>query len=274
MSLNPAHFSTEHQEAALTVAGLSFSVRHHQPKQPDRQILLDVTLHIGKQEFVSIVGPSGCGKSTLLNFIAGLQPVQAGSISMGKSTDTTHPPGYMFQQHALLPWLSVQKNVELGLEMAGVRQPERQQRASSMIAAMGLASYEQHYPSQISGGMCQRVSLARTLVTNPDLILMDEPFGALDAQTRIFIQQMFSAYWEQHKKTVLMVTHDLAEAIYLSDRILVMGANPGRIVAEYRVNITRPRDFDALRTSAEFNQLLSALWQEIKTHTSFAGVQS
>ena len=268
MSLNPAHRNTLQPEAALTVAGLSFSVRHHQAKQPDRQILQDVSLQIGKQEFVSIVGPSGCGKSTLLNFIAGLHPLQAGSVDYGH-----HAPGYMFQQHALLPWLSVQKNVELGLEIAGVEQAERQQRASSMIAAMGLAGYEQHFPSQISGGMCQRVSLARTLVTNPELILMDEPFGALDAQTRIFIQQMFNGYWEQHKKTVLLVTHDLAEAIYLSDRILVMGAHPGRIVAEYHVNIPRPRDFDTLRSSPAFNHLLSTLWQEIKSYTSFSGVQ-
>jgi len=268
MSQNPAARVTP----ALSVDSLSFSVRHSKAGQPDQPILRDLTLQVKTREFVSIVGPSGCGKSTLLNFVAGLQHVQSGSITFASdSRDGVTPLGYMFQQHALLPWLTVQKNVELGLDIAGIAAPEQRQRAAATIADMGLAGYEDHYPSQISGGMCQRVSLARTLVTNPDLILMDEPFGALDAQTRIFIQQMFSRYWEEHKKTVLLVTHDLAEAIFLSDRILVMGARPGRIVAEYAVNIPRPRDADSLRTSPEFNILLSALWQEIKRYSQFGG---
>ncbi|XP_017464294.1 PREDICTED: putative ATP-binding protein BRA1187/BS1330_II1178, partial [Rhagoletis zephyria] len=267
MSSNPDPIlSSERQERALEIQTLSFSVQ--QGKQPVQQILKDLTLHVNDKEFVSIIGPSGCGKSTLLNFIAGLQEVQSGSITLA---DNQHGVGrslgYMFQQHALLPWLTVQQNVALGLDIAGVAQSEQQQRTSKMIAEMGLAGYENHFPSQLSGGMCQRVSLARTLVTNPELILMDEPFGALDAQTRMFIQQMFNAYWEDHKKTVLFVTHDLAEAIYLSDRIVVMGARPGRVVAEYEVNIPRPRDFDSMRTSPAFNALHNALWQEIKTYT-------
>lgn len=226
-----------------------------------QQILQNVSLHVAQEEFVSIVGPSGCGKSTLLNFIAGLAPLQAGEITLAP-----HTLGYMFQQHGLLPWRTVRDNVALGLEIIGAEQADIRARSEQIIAEMGLAGYEDHYPAQISGGMCQRVSLARTLVTRPDLILMDEPFGALDAQTRIFIQEMFNQYWEKHKKTVLFVTHDLAEAIFLSDRILVMGTRPGRVVAEYKVDIPRPRNFDQLRTSPRFNELLSATWQDIKKH--------
>ncbi len=259
---------TRHRDPALAIEALDFQVGQHTRPDQSVEILRNVSLSIEAEEFVSIVGPSGCGKSTLLNFIAGLTPIQSGKITIAD-----HPSGgprllgYMFQQHGLLPWRSVLDNVALGLEIAGVDKQERVARAGKMIAEMGLTGYEHHFPSEVSGGMCQRVSLARTLVTNPDIILMDEPFGALDAQTRIFIQEMFNQYWETHRKTVLFVTHDLSEAIFLSDRILVMGTRPGCVVAEYRVDIPRPRRFDSLRTSARFNQLLGDIWQDIKTHT-------
>jgi len=259
------------RESAVLVRGLSYSVRGARRRESGTDILAGVDLAIAPRQFVSIVGPSGCGKSTLLNFLAGLLPVQAGQVDLGR--DAGGKPrtlGYMFQQHGLLAWRTVQKNVELGLEVAGVPAAERAERARAMLADMGLQGFERHYPREISGGMCQRVALARTLATQPDLILMDEPFGALDAQTRTFIQEMFSQYWEQHRKTVLFVTHDLAEAVFLSDRVLVMSARPGRIVAEYDIDLPRPRSIDALRAEPRFLSLIDGLWQDIKAQSAIA----
>ncbi|MCU5772441.1 ABC transporter ATP-binding protein [Erwiniaceae bacterium BAC15a-03b] len=259
------------KHCVLKVEALDYRVsspRHDTPQY----ILKQLQLEVNDQEFVSIVGPSGCGKSTLLNFIAGLTEIQSGQITLANTPSGALPHlGYMFQQHGLLPWRSVRDNVALGLEIAATDKMQIRDRVTQIIAEMGLAGYEDHFPSQLSGGMCQRVSLARTLITNPDIILMDEPFGALDAQTRIFIQEMFNAWREAHQKTVLFVTHDLAEAIFLSDRIVVMGTRPGRVVAEYQINLPRPRDFDSLRASAPFNTLLNQIWRDIKTQTLNGG---
>ncbi|MGQ7792468.1 ABC transporter ATP-binding protein [Faunimonas sp. B44] len=249
---------------AVRIARLSYRLFDRQ-KRP-LPILAEVDLTLGEGEFVSIVGPSGCGKSTLLNFVAGLLPVQSGTVEVfGKAPGARDAAiGYVFQQHALLPWRSVLHNTEIALEVKGVPKAERQRRAREMLGVMGLDGFEDHYPREISGGMRQRVSLARTLVDDPNLILMDEPFGALDAQTKLLIQEMFLAYWEEHRKSVLFVTHDLAEAIALSDRILVMSSRPGRIMAEYDVGIPRPRKLDQVRHMPRFTELHDSIWENLR----------
>lgn len=249
---------------AIRVDSLAFTVGDARRKGKATEILAGVDLAVHEHEFVSIVGPSGCGKSTVLNFIAGLLPVQSGTVTLAGSPRNGRTLGYVFQQHGLLPWRTVLENVELGLEVAGVAAAERRSQALDMLAQMGLNGFENHYPKEISGGMRQRVALARTLVTHPEIILMDEPFGALDAQTRVFIQEMFSNFWEGHRKTVLFVTHDIAEALLLSDRIVVMGARPGRIIAEYRVDIDRPRSFDGVHHHPRFQALHDRIWNDIK----------
>ncbi|MEP9348781.1 ABC transporter ATP-binding protein [Xanthobacter sp. KR7-225] len=249
---------------AVRIAGLSFRLMDRQKRQ--LQILDHVDLALKEAEFVSIVGPSGCGKSTLLNFIAGLTPVQSGSVEVFGTPPGAEgaPIGYVFQQHALLPWRNVLQNTVISLEVKGVGKAEREQRAREMLGVMGLDGFEDHFPREISGGMRQRVSLARTLVDNPRLILMDEPFGALDAQTKLLIQEMFLKYWEEHRKSVLFITHDLAEAIALADRVLVMSSRPGRILAEYEVGIPRPRTLDQVRHMARFTELHDAIWEDLR----------
>jgi NitT/TauT family transport system ATP-binding protein len=229
-------------------------------------ILDDISLTVGDGEFVAIVGPSGCGKSTLLNFLARLVPVQSGRVEI---FDSAAAPvkgtiGYMFQQHALFPWRTVLHNTELGLEVQGSDKAERRERCLEILAQLGLQGFEHHYPSQVSGGMRQRISLARTLVGNPRIILMDEPFGALDAQTKMLVQELFLSLWEKHRRTVLFVTHDLDEAIALSDRVIVMSARPGHVLAEYTIDLPRPRNLDALRTSARLLQYRKQLWEDLR----------
>lgn len=257
--------------AAVEIRGLGFSVAARRGRRSD--ILSGVDLTLGDGEFVAVVGPSGCGKSTLLNFIAGFLKPTSGSVRVFDAapggTSAEHSVGYMFQTHALLPWRSVLRNVELGLEVAGIGRAERRARAQEMLAQVGLSAYGQHYPSELSGGMRQRAALARTLVADPRLLLMDEPFGALDAQTRLVIHELFLRAWEAEsaakRKSVLFVTHDLAEAIALADRVLVMGARPGRVVAEYEVGLPRPRNVQKLHNHPRFNELLDRIWEHLRS---------
>jgi NitT/TauT family transport system ATP-binding protein len=266
----------EFQPEALTetpmiqIRDLAFSVRDKRRKEGITGILSNVHLTVWKQEFVSIVGPSGCGKSTLLNFISGLLPVQSGSVSLALPKIGPDSLGYVFQRHGLLPWRSILKNVELGLEIVGMEPARRKALALDMLGEMGLTDFAHHYPREISGGMCQRAALARTLALRPQVILMDEPFGALDAQTRIFIQEMFIHHWEAHRATVLFTTHDISESLLLSDRVLVMGARPGQIVAEYRVDLERPRDYLSVRHTPCYHDLHDSIWNDIRTQTAIA----
>jgi NitT/TauT family transport system ATP-binding protein len=253
------------QKSAVRVEGVSLTL----PDRNGRNVsILDVVdLAVEAGEFVSIVGPSGCGKSTLLNCIAGLRQTNSGRIEvLGRPSGQPHPDiGYMFQAHALFPWRSVLENTEITLELSGVSKPERRSRCRQMLAKVGLGGFEDHYPGEISGGMRQRVSLARMLVSEPSLLLMDEPFGALDAQTKLLVQELFLASWEEQRRTVLFVTHDLAEAIVMSDRIVVMSARPGRIVQEYQVGLPRPRDLAQVRSSPRYIQLWDALWRDLRS---------
>ena len=207
-----------------------------------------LSLAVRDREFVSIVGPSGCGKSTLLRVIAGLLRPTRGEILLdgapvgGPGADR----GMVFQSYTLFPWLTVQGNVEFGLRLRGVVADERRATARRFIELVGLAGFEHAYPKELSGGMQQRAAIARALANAPEILLMDEPFGALDAQTRALMQELLLHVWEQTHKTVLFVTHDIEEAILLSDRLYVMTARPGRIKTEIAVPIPRPRTVDVL----------------------------
>ena len=202
-----------------------------------------VSLHVVPGEFVSIIGPSGCGKSTLLNAVAGFTLPASGVVMLdgvpvkGPGSDR----GVVFQQYSLFPWMTVRKNVEFGLKMQGMPLAERETQARTLLGLAGLLAFENHYPSQLSGGMKQRVGIVRALATSPQVLLMDEPFGALDAQTRSVMQEILTNMWQRLRLSVLFITHDIEEAIFLSDRIYVMTARPGRIKAELKVDLPRPR---------------------------------
>ncbi len=207
------------------------------------KVFEDVSFRIEDGEFVSIIGASGCGKSTLLNMVAGLSTTSAGTISVdGVPVSRPGPDrGVVFQQFALFPWLTVHGNVCFGLRSAGVRRAKRYEIASKYIDLVGLSGFQDYYPHKLSGGMRQRVGLARALAIEPSVLLMDEPFGALDAQTREAMQSALSEIWARTRKTVLFITHDIREAIYLSDRVLVLGGRPAEIVLELEVDLPRPR---------------------------------
>jgi NitT/TauT family transport system ATP-binding protein len=212
-----------------------------------------VSLQVRPGEFVSLIGPSGCGKSTVLNAVAGFTPPNAGAVRLdgarikGPGSDR----GMVFQQYSLFPWMTVRKNVEFGLKMQGMPLSERETQARTLLGLAGLLSFENHYPSQLSGGMKQRVGIVRALATSPQVLLMDEPFGALDSQTRSVMQEILTNMWQKLRLSVLFITHDIEEAIFLSDRIYVMTARPGRVKAELSVDLPRPR-LPAVTGSVQF----------------------
>ncbi|NKY43769.1 ABC transporter ATP-binding protein [Nocardia cerradoensis] len=217
-------------------------------------------LRIGSGEFVSLLGPSGCGKSTFLNILAGLETYNGGAVFVdGKRVEGVNKNvGVVFQGYALFPWLSAQKNVEVGLKVRGVAKAERRERAAQVLRTVGLESAAHRLPHQLSGGMRQRVAIARVLAYEPEVLVFDEPFAALDAQTREFLQSELLRIWESGatKKTVLFVTHSIDEAIFLSDRIAVMTRAPGRVKAVLDVELPRPRDA-AVRSSEDFVHIRS-----------------
>ena len=214
--------------------------------------LLDINLRIEEGEFVCLLGPSGCGKSTLLKIIAGLIPATSGRITInGKPVSGPGPErAVVFQDYALFPWMTVRDNVEFGLEARRLPAAERREVSSRLLKVVGLSDFAERFPHQLSGGMKQRVSIARALAVDPSLLLMDEPFGALDAQTRHLLQDELLRIWREYRKTVVLVTHSIEEAIYLSDRIVVMTARPGRVKQIVVVSEARPRDM----ASADMNQ--------------------
>jgi NitT/TauT family transport system ATP-binding protein len=224
-----------------------------------------LSLSIEENAFVSIVGPSGCGKSTFLNVLLGLVRPDSGDIRMqgrpiaGPGTDRA----MVFQEFGLLPWRTVQANVELGLELKGMASGARRAVSEPLIEMIGLSGFEGHFPHELSGGMKQRVGLARALATDPNVLLMDEPFAALDAQTRDLMQAELLRIWTKAKKTVLFVTHQIEEAIYLSDRVMVMTKRPGRAKKIFPIDLPRPRDYE-MRVTPKFNELKLEIWNELK----------
>ncbi len=228
----------------------------------DRVVALsDINLSIADDEFVSFVGPSGCGKTTLLRIIAGLDKASSGEVRVDGSliTGPGQKVGMVFQEYSLFPWRSVLSNVAFGLQMRGIPKEERQEIARKYISLVGLSQFELSFPYELSGGMRQRVAIARALATDPDLLLMDEPFGALDAQTRNHMQCELLDIWETKKKTILFVTHSCDEAVFLSDRVVVLSPRPGVIREIINIPISRPRD----RTNKEFIDLRRCLLEMI-----------
>src|SRR3984885_6994583 len=220
-------------------------------------IALDAaSMEVARGAFVSIIGPSGCGKSTLFNVIAGLARPTSGEVLADGASIIGKPGyvGYMLQKGLLLPWRTILENIILGMEVRGVPKNEAIARAMPLIERYGLSGFEQHYPHELSGGMRQRASLLRTMLYDRDIVLLDEPFGALDAQTRLIMQRWLLDVWSDLKKTILFVTHDIDEAIYLSDEIHVFSARPGRIKSHIKVDLSRPRNQDVV-TSTSFTEL-------------------
>ena len=227
----------------------------------------DTTLRIAAGEFVSVVGPTGCGKSTLLNVGAGLLAPSSGEVRVfGQPLAGTNArAGYMFQTEALMPWRSTLANVMLGLEYRGVADVAARAQAEAWLARVGLAGFGDRYPHQLSGGMRKRAALAQVLVLDPDIILMDEPFSALDVQTRQLMENEVLELWAAKKKAVLFITHDLDEAIAMSDRVVVLSAGPAtRPIGEFRIDLPRPRDVAEVRTDARFIELHTQIWQVLR----------
>ena len=229
-------------------------------------------LNIGEGEFVTVVGPSGCGKSTLLNLIVGLLRSTVGRIVFrGNLIDGICPQiGYVTQKDNLFPWRTLVKNVEIALEIRGIDKSARRRQAEELIERVGLRGFEDHYPHELSGGMRQRANIIRTLIYDPELILMDEPFGPLDAQTRIVLQDELLKLWSATKKTIIFITHDLIEAITLADRVVLMSSRPGRIKSVEPVNIARPRDVFKIHESEQFRAVHEKLWRELRPEVKLA----
>jgi len=226
----------------------------------------NVSARIERGSFVTLVGPSGCGKSTILKLVAGLLRPTAGRVLYkGRPVQAVNTDvGFVTQDDNLLPWRNLLENVQLALELRGVPRPQREQRALELIERVGLKGFEHHYPHELSGGMRKRASIIRTLVYDPDVLLMDEPFGPLDAQTRMVLQDELLRLWQGSGKTILFVTHDLVESVALSDRILVFSRAPGRILKEYVVDIPRPRDVFHIHEAPNFNRIFDSLWNDIR----------
>jgi NitT/TauT family transport system ATP-binding protein/sulfonate transport system ATP-binding protein len=235
------------------------------------QALQPVDFEVRDNDFVTILGPSGCGKSTLLRIVAGLDHATSGRVLLdgvpveGPGADR----GMVFQSYTLFPWLTIEQNIRFGLRERGMPETLQKERAAYFIAKVGLRGFEQHFPKQLSGGMQQRTAIARALANDPKILLMDEPFGALDNQTRVLMQELLLGIWEAERKTVLFVTHDIDEAIFMANRVAVFSARPGRIKTELAVDLPHPRHY-TIKTSPEFMDLKARLTEEIRAESMAA----
>ncbi|WP_188515819.1 ABC transporter ATP-binding protein [Alsobacter metallidurans] len=232
------------------------------------------TLSVAPNDFITILGPSGCGKSTLLRIVAGLDSPTSGRVLLdGRAV--TRPGadrGMVFQSYTLFPWLNVFENIAFGLNERGVPEAERNAIVESYVDKVGLRGFERHWPKQLSGGMQQRTAIARALANDPEILLLDEPFGALDNQTRSLMQELLLGIWERERKTVLFVTHDIEEAIFMASRVLVMSARPGRIKADIAVDLPYPRHY-TVKTTPEFSALKARLTEEIRAEAVLAATE-
>ena len=235
------------------------------------QALQPVDFEVRDNDFVTILGPSGCGKSTLLRIVAGLDHATSGRVLLdgvpveGPGADR----GMVFQSYTLFPWLTIEQNIRFGLRERGMPEAQQKERAAYFIAKVGLRGFEQHFPKQLSGGMQQRTAIARALANDPKILLMDEPFGALDNQTRVLMQELLLGIWEAERKTVMFVTHDIDEAIFMANRVAVFSARPGRIKTELAVDLPHPRHY-TIKTSPEFMDLKARLTEEIRAESMAA----
>jgi NitT/TauT family transport system ATP-binding protein len=247
----------------ISDVGVTFPAKKHTVTAVE-----NVTQHIPGGSFVSIVGPSGCGKSTLLGVIGGLQKPSVGSVEIHgrRVTGPDRDIGFVFQEESTLPWRNVEENVRFAMQMAGISKQEQEERAKESIKLVGLAGFEQSYPAMLSGGMRQRVALARTLALQPDVVLMDEPFAALDQQTRIFLGAEVRDIWARTKQTIVFVTHDISEAILLSEQVWVMSYRPGTIIDVIDVDLPGHRDPSIVSTPA-FNELHNRIWGSLQAES-------
>jgi NitT/TauT family transport system ATP-binding protein len=257
----------------LVITGLGRTFR---TDRGETEALRGVDLEVGENEFVALVGTSGCGKSTLLSIVAGLDVEDEGSVAIG-GVPVEGPGldrGVVFQSYTLLPWLTALGNVEFALKAAGRSAREAREEARAQLALVGLEDFAGAWPSELSGGMKQRVAIARALAYRPEMLLMDEPFGALDALTRHHMQELLTRIWERHRLTVLFITHDVEEAVYLSDRVAVMTNRPGRIKTVVPIDLPRPRHYDMVATpafQARHRQVLDAIREESIEAAGFGG---
>ncbi len=261
MTQAPARSTVVANEVVFDRVSKAFDI----PGRRTVQAVEEVTGTVPAGEFVSIVGPSGCGKSTLLGIVAGLDSATSGRVSVGGSpvTGPRRDVGLVFQEDSTLPWRSALRNVTFGMEVAGVPRAERQRRANEMLTMVGLADFAGERPARLSGGMRQRLAIARTLAMRPSVLLMDEPFGALDQQTRLILGAQLLRIWSQLRLTVLFVTHSIEEAVLLSTEVWVMSYRPGQIIDRVRIDLPYPRDFDVVGTD-RFNQYSNRLWSTIR----------
>ena len=255
----------------LLIDGVSRTFPPGRASAPPTRALEPVTLAVSDNDFITILGPSGCGKSTLLRIVAGLDRATTGRVLLDGEAVTQPGPdrGMVFQSYTLFPWLTVVENIAFGLREKGIPEAQRRQTALEWCQRVGLAGFEGHYPKQLSGGMQQRTAIARVLANDPKIMLLDEPFGALDNQTRSLMQETLLDIWQRETKTVLFVTHDIEESIFLASRVVVMSARPGRIKADVRIELSYPRHY-TIKTSPEFSELKARLTEEIRVEAMLA----
>ena len=254
--------------AILTIRGVS---KRFKTRERETLALQSTDLEVAENDFITILGPSGCGKSTLLRIVAGLEAQTTGEVLLdgrrieGPGADR----GMVFQSYTLFPWLSVLDNVCFGLRERGMPRDEQLHIANGFLAKVGLKGFENHFPKQLSGGMQQRTAIARALANNPRMLLMDEPFGALDHQTRELMQELLLGIWEAEQKTVLFVTHDIDESVFMANRVVVMSARPGRIKLDRAVNLPHPRHY-SVKTSPQFTELKAELTEQVRVEVRAA----
>jgi NitT/TauT family transport system ATP-binding protein len=261
--------TTEPASAGASTAAISLrgaTKRFHTLDGAGFTAIRDVDLEVADGEFVSVVGPTGCGKSTTLSLVSGLEPATAGTVSVHGTPVTAIPDGvgYMFQADAVLPWKNVLDNVAIGLRYRGVSKAEAHERARDWLDRVGLTGFEDRYPHQLSGGMRKRVALAQSMITGPSLLLLDEPFAALDVQTRELMQNELLALWSGTGAAVVFVTHDLTEAISLADRVVVMTAGPATVKDVVPIDLPRPRDVEEIRLTPEFVEIYKRVWDSLR----------
>jgi NitT/TauT family transport system ATP-binding protein len=248
------------------------SKRFRTPKGNWYQALDRINFEVAPKEFVSLVGPTGCGKSTTLSLVSGLEQASLGSVTVdGREVKDIDPStGFVFQHDATFPWMSVAANVAAGPRFRGMNEKEIKEKVAQWIAKVGLSGFENHFPHQLSGGMRKRVALAQCLINEPNLLLLDEPFSALDVQTRAIMTDELMSLWENTGATVMFVTHDLEEAIALSDRVLVLTAGPGSIKADFKIDLPRPRRARDIRFTPEFTKIYQDIWEVLREEVDVA----
>ncbi|MGX1307160.1 NitT/TauT family transport system ATP-binding protein [Amorphus suaedae] len=265
MALRESTVTAEPTSSAVTAKLRDLRIAFPRPDDDPLLVIDGISLSVGEGEFVAVVGPSGSGKSTILRAMCGLLAPQSGDVIVNGRhvTETPAEVGFMFQKDALLPWRTVAENIRVGAELGGTPASERAEQVAGLIRLLRLEGFENAWPKQLSGGMRQRVSLGRLLAYRPSLMLMDEPFGALDYQTKIAMGFELLRVWEAERRSIVFVTHDIEEAVALADRVVVFSARPATIVAEYKVDLPRPRHTRAMRQDPAFTRLTDAIWSDL-----------